>query len=375
MQTRRAPTGPRWSTWLTRPRTAALRSRYTNALIGGAAGDAWGYQVEFTPYARMPSYPVARPRGQWVISDDTQMLLATHYALTDVDDFEDIDAVADALIDRYLDWMVDPDNTRAPGTTCMSALATIDAGAPWNQGGARRSAGCGAVMRLAPAAFAPPAYRRGLSVLQAAITHKHPMAVLSALLLCDAFTDATTSSTELLAAAQARLHALQGGMPAEWAHDAYLRRVLALLTDDPAGYLAAGAAREPGRTSPSLVEVFAAARHRLETETAAAGWPGDPCAGIGEGWDAGTATALGLLAADLAARGRLSACGAIAWAATSNGDSDSIATLAGALIGAANPAPGFWRWAGLGARFEDRYDLELARAATDGPPTPTRSGA
>ncbi|WP_460881189.1 ADP-ribosylglycohydrolase family protein [Pontibacter rugosus] len=59
--------------------------RYANALTGLAAGDAWGYQVEFTSYAQMPAYPVAPPDSRWwLISDDTQMTLALHWALADV---------------------------------------------------------------------------------------------------------------------------------------------------------------------------------------------------------------------------------------------------------------------------------------------------
>jgi ADP-ribosylglycohydrolase len=46
--------------------------RYRNAMTGLAAGDAWGYQVEFVRYADMPGYPVAPPPGTWIVSDDTK---------------------------------------------------------------------------------------------------------------------------------------------------------------------------------------------------------------------------------------------------------------------------------------------------------------
>lgn len=340
-------------------------TRYINALLGGAAGDAWGYQVEFTKYPKMPAYPVPAPAGQWIISDDTQMLLATHNALHDVVDYDDIDEVAEVILDRYLDWAVDIDNNRAPGTTCMSALWNIEKGQHWNDGGALNSAGCGAVMRLAPASFAPAEYRRGLAVLQAVVTHKHPKAALSALLLCDAF--GITGQEPLLEHARATLAILETRLPDAWADDDYLLQVLALLTDDPHTYLASATGPEPGRRGPSMEQAFTAAAERLAIESHSTGWAGDPCAGIGEGWDAATATVLGMLAADLHRNGRLGPVEAIAWASTSNGDSDSIATLAGALIGAGSTDPGFWGDHRLGLCLEPRYADEIDHAAHQGP--------
>ena len=55
---------------------------------------------------------------------------------------------------------------------------------------------------------------------------------------------------------------------------------------------------------PTLDDVFAAASHKASSSASTTGWLGDPCAGIGEGWDAATATALGLLAAVGESRGR-----------------------------------------------------------------------
>ncbi|WP_460881188.1 ADP-ribosylglycohydrolase family protein [Pontibacter rugosus] len=67
-----------------------------------------------------------------------------------------MEAVTDAIIRHFLLWQVDPDNTRAPGRTCMKSLHNLRAGARWyDTDGAVESAGCGAVMRLVPTAFAP----------------------------------------------------------------------------------------------------------------------------------------------------------------------------------------------------------------------------
>lgn len=102
-------------------------NRYANALIGLAAGDAWGYQVEFTSYTAMPAYPVAPPAGLWRISDDTQMTLALHDALASVTDYGNLPAVTDAITRHFIAWQVDPDNNRAPGRTCMGSLNNLHA--------------------------------------------------------------------------------------------------------------------------------------------------------------------------------------------------------------------------------------------------------
>ncbi|MDT9663444.1 hypothetical protein RTZ71_22290 [Rhodococcus qingshengii] len=57
---------------------------------------------------------------------------------------------------------------------------------------------------------------------------------------------------------------------------------------------------------------------------------------------------------------------AFAWASTSNGDSDSIVCMAGALIGAAHAEPNYWSGNGLNPRFEPQYAQELDDAHYDG---------
>lgn len=116
-----------------------------------------------------------------------------------------------------------------------------------------------------------------------------------------------------------------------------------------------------------LLNAAAEARDRLDQLDPADF--GDPCAGIGQGWESASAVALGLLAADLATSqggtdaAPLTGPEALAWAATSNGDSDSIACIAGAVIGAAYPVPDYWSLTGLTPQFEPRYATEIAAAA------------
>nr|WP_271213889.1 ADP-ribosylglycohydrolase family protein [Rhodococcus wratislaviensis] len=347
---------------MSHPTPADTQIRYANALTGLAAGDAWGYQVEFTSYAQMPAYPVAPPAGRWVISDDTQMTLALHWALAELTDFADIETVTDAITRQFLLWQVDPDNTRAPGRTCMASLRNLRAGARWyDTDGAVESAGCGAVMRLVPTAFAPDPYWLGLTALQAVITHKHPRAVVPALLLADATRHAPEYRGRFLEHALTTAAQIYNGT-STWSTDPYLREVLAPITGDVSSYLVQG-------LDDGTADILTAAAARLEQlRPLPPAEFGDPCAGIGEGWESASAVALALLVADLATSddddaAALTGLEALAWASTSNGDSDSIACIAGGIIGSAHPENGYWAAAGLAAEFEPRYAEEIATAA------------
>ncbi|BDH55555.1 ADP-ribosylglycohydrolase family protein [Tsukamurella sp. PLM1] len=294
---------------------------YRNALIGLAAGDAWGYQVEFTSYAQMRA-PVAPPSDTWVISDDTQMTLALEDALRPG---QSVAEATDAITREFSAWAHSPLNDRAPGNTCMGSIRNLDAGRQWFEpGGAIESGGCGAVMRLLPATTDDERWV-GLTTLQAVITHRHPLAVISAIVLADAV---RRPGGPLLPQAVSVLDSIVDGSWPGLA-EPFLAEAVAPLGVDLPAWLADDAA--------ILREHLVHAQDRL-----AAGATGDPCAGVGEGWDAGTATALALMVAEAP----LSPFEALQWAATSNGDSDSIAAMAGMVIGAGASSATFWADAG-----------------------------
>lgn len=307
---------------------------YRNALIGLAAGDAWGYQVEFTSYAQM-SEPVAPPSGTWVISDDTQMTLALEDALRPG---QSVAEATEAITREFSAWARSPLNDRAPGATCMGSIRNLDAGRQWFEpGGAIESGGCGAVMRLLPATTDDERWV-GLTTLQAVITHRHPLAVISAIVLADAVRRA---GGPFLTRGVALIDAIVDGTWPGLAEPC-LAEVLAPLHIDVPKWIASEA--------PTLRAHLVNAQARL-----AAGATGDPCAGVGEGWDAATATALALMVAEAP----LAPFEALQWAATSNGDSDSIAAMAGMVIGAGADSPTFWPDAGVHPVFEPEYTPRL----------------
>lgn len=155
----------------------SMINRVRGSMIGGAAGDALGYSVEFMNLRMIKQeygdkgiteYDFSRKLGHALISDDTQMALFTANGILMHDFFyEGRKPLAYCVYLAYLDWLKtqgyhDDDDkhytwlyeipelhsSRAPGITCTSALMSGKMGtvtAPLND-----SKGCGGIMRVAP---------------------------------------------------------------------------------------------------------------------------------------------------------------------------------------------------------------------------------
>lgn len=180
-----------------------LDDKIRGSLIGGAIGDALGYQIEFSQ--GIASGEVTRfARDIGIISDDTQMTLFTVCALLWRETRYSIRGIAalpyEAIYLGYLDWLgtqqrVDEHTNvswirnipelnilRDPGNTCIEALSSGQRGTlgvPINN-----SKGCGGIMRIAPIALSLQTPVVGdFSARSCAITHGHPLAILSAFVL------------------------------------------------------------------------------------------------------------------------------------------------------------------------------------------------
>ena len=193
-----------------------IRGKITACLLGGALGDALGYEVEFNSWPaiqgrfgktgiRQPALYMGRAR----ISDDTQMTLFTAEGLCLA--HERGEDPLRGIYEAYLCWLQtqgipaqsrwselsvllpDPDmnHPRAPGNTCLSALRSGNMGTlerPVNH-----SKGCGGVMRTAPCGLMRRGGRRGepfgdpllLGAGAAALTHGHPLGWIPAGMLSD----------------------------------------------------------------------------------------------------------------------------------------------------------------------------------------------
>jgi ADP-ribosylglycohydrolase len=295
---------------------------------GIALGDALGKPVEFNSLdGIIEKYGldgIQDPPADAIWTDDTQMTLAFTRALLDLGTPEvianlDDDVIGTTIATRFIEWLADPGH--APGATCMKSVHALSKTSPatWQDAGKNESKGCGTVMRAAPAgawfarmlapeldAGAGPGHDtlRRISAIQSQMTHGHPAATAAAI--------ANAYSVAL---------AFNDVQPAT-----IIQRVRTFCDDD-SGDLA----RAFDRLDQALAGMASGA---FKNEYAA-------IVSVGQGWVADEAIAMALFAVachpdDFKACLRL--------AANHGGDSDSVASIAGGIIGALNPRePDDWK--------------------------------
>lgn len=301
--------------------------RILGCILGGAVGDAFGYEIEFDRWSAIQrkhgpaglQQPILR-QGRLVVSDDTQMTMFTLEALAlTIRSAEfgracaDVPTTITAIRHAYLRWgetqglaaAADHDGKaslhrqpvlrqrRAPGNTCLTAVRSGARGActaPIND-----SKGCGAVMRTAPIGLVPgiaPELALRLGCMAGALTHGHldgwaPAGVVAVL-----------------------VQLVKGGMGLEEACGLALEfGARTLGQDDAQTFVLARTALRLAREHEPLWIVHAA---------------------LGEGWTGDEALAIALHAV----LANQSFEDVIRMAANHDGDSDSTASIAGQLWGA-----------------------------------------
>ncbi|MEU7782421.1 ADP-ribosylglycohydrolase family protein [Micromonospora parva] len=302
--------------------TSALRA--SGSLFGLAYGDALGKPTEFLTVAEIQRrYGPAGPRelsGEpALVTDDTQMALAVGWALHETPSFTP-EAVQPLLRRRFLTWAVSPDNNRAPGMTCLRACAELSRGTRWQEATVVGSKGCGANMRVTPVGLLDTDLDTlaGLAQLQAGLTHGHPTGLAASELTAYAVFALRTGVplAELPGVLTERALSQRLVYRERWLGDLWQRAG----SDTPEEFIAQG------------WDDCLAVLRRLTTALAEPDDGADPCRATGEGWVAEEALATALLCAVRHADDPVSA---LARGATTAGDSDSIAALAGAFLGAA----------------------------------------
>lgn len=145
-------------------------------LLGGVLGDAWGGPFEGAAIAASAEFP-AIPR----VSDDTWLTVATCRAIS-----ESGGKVDPATIAHHLCLMYQANRVPGVGAATLKALRDLSMGAHWALSGARGefAAGSGAAMRIAPLAFVlDPEPSTGRAAVRdvARITHHNDEAYAGAL--------------------------------------------------------------------------------------------------------------------------------------------------------------------------------------------------
>ncbi len=220
------------------------RDRFRGCLLGGAAGDALGYAVEFLRrdqilrrYGTQGITVYACKDGVAQISDDTQMTLFTAVGLLYANHMQQQGTpitYTQGIYEAYRDWLYTQMTVngyqpqlwlgqvrtlytcRAPGNTCLSAMihlgnadrvarnAVLDE--PINS-----SKGCGGVMRVAPiglyfldTGLSADAVDR-LGAEAAAITHGHPLGIMPSAALVHLVRDLASQETPSMRESVARM--------------------------------------------------------------------------------------------------------------------------------------------------------------------------
>lgn len=379
----------------------ADRNKRLGVMFGLAYGDALGRPTEFrkakeiaklgSPFRAAVGLNTAR---QGIVTDDTQMSIAVAKAAARISNTTTPEAMVNEFGAEFTVWYADPksrDGQRAPGATCMTAVGSLIRNRRhWQLASQMNSKGNGANMRVAPLALRTDWTWQRMSEaaqLQAAITHGHPTALAAA---------------ELTAAAVRML--LEGiSKPGEPFLDhllayAYDRRdtyhgdVLGHLWQSFGTSLPVWPPKDNATSKPQwwedaegLVGPFRSSTPAIARPKAASspqeyigrGWDEvidallriygkprdsqqDPCDVAGGGWVAEQALA-GAVHTLLCFPG--DPTNALRRAAFTDGDSDSIASICGALAGAAYGRRAFPdHWVG---NLEYRFELEgLTRSLT-----------
>jgi len=293
------------------------RSRVLGCVLGAAIGDAMGHPTEF-----ISSFEKIRerygPKGvtgyelYWEhegkrfapVTDDSQMSEAVLRGLLDGrDQGTDLDGTMKLIAKQFIEWKNNPmGGHRAPGNACLDGCSALERGVPWREAGGPTAGGCGSVMRCYPfgLVFADDLEKAELwSVEHSKMTHGDPIALAA----CAAM-------------AVGVVHVL---------HEEPVERVIEEMLS------AAGRYSEP--TAKMMEQAVGEGRTRVEPEVSL-----DRL----RGWAAHEAISAAVY---IFVRHPDDPRAAILEGANTPGDSDSIATLVGGLVGArcgAESIPASW---------------------------------
>ena len=309
-----------------------LSDRILGSLIGCAAGDALGYEVEFVRWRGIQQkfgdqgiQEYVLHGGKAMVSDDTQMTLFTAAGL--VLAAEHGQKAEQGIWRAYQDWLHTqmggrPDEEaenwllrsrslfvrQAPGNTCLSALEGRVMGTP--EAPVNDSKGCGAVMRTGPCGFAPASLAPEgcapgdaamvLGARAGAMTHGHTLGWLPAGMLSDMVHSLALDGRDMAHAAE---HAMRSAL------------------------------RLFGESGESVYQMDLIAQ--ALTLAGEAGEDEAHIRALGEGWVGEEALAIAIYCA---AKYENDFDGCIRAAVNHSGDSDSTGAIAGTLWGAEHGA-------------------------------------
>lgn len=325
-------------------------NKISGAILNAALGDAWGYVTEFWSYDRildeLPEVPELLK-----VSDDTQMAIYTMNAtLAIVRDLQKSDSniledknIQDyarlVYVEEHLKFAHDPDNNRAPGMTCMSALSVLENGTPITglEGSETNdSKGCGTIMRAPWIGLVNELTEEeifALAVIQSQTTHGNPISWLV---------------SGVAAVITRRMSKLEQVEDFDISSPYIVLQAKEIAVFFLETWLNFGEYEYVSALIANLDNILSRWDEFLQFE-------GDHCEFFGQGWTADEALFTSIATASKFINEPFSAIQALVY---TKGDSDSLATLAGSFLGALHGI-GDSYIEEINNRLEPRYKDEL----------------
>jgi len=286
-------------------RARQLESRVAGAVLGAAIGDAMGHPTEFMDLPEIhaeygpngvQNYALYWQDGEQryaPYTDDTQMAEAVAEGLLEAGGWRaQLDPAMHAIARRFVQWASAPQGGhRAPGNACLRGCMALAQGAQWSEAGGLTAGGCGSVMRsyaFGILLHADLERTEAWAVAHSKLTHRDPIA---------------------LAACAAMAVGIARTMRQEDLHDVVLEMI-------------AAAQRYSPKTAAMMTRAYDEAQAGVAPEVTLERL---------RGWAAHEAIAAAVY---IFVRHCDDPRAAILEGANTPGDSDSLATLAGALCGA-----------------------------------------
>ncbi len=272
-----------------------MRDKIHGYLLGAALGDALGKPTEFLSikdiHATYGPEGIRELEENAVWTDDTQMIIYGGKAMVEVFSSgkqKQIDAVAETIAKHYIEWLDDPGH--APGNTCLQGVYNLKKGIHWRASGVATSKGCGSVMRSGIfGIFYRDEVLKQIASISGKMTHGHP-----------------TADAACVAGALSIAHVLEGKSPTE---------ISELLM------------QETRNMSEEFTQILGKARDLADSSV-------DDYHGLttlGQGWVGDEAFAMSFF---LFLRHPDDFEKAVVVGANHSGDTDSVASIAGGMIGA-----------------------------------------
>jgi len=238
---------------------------------------------------------------------------------------------------RFVAWAFGPKNNRAPGSTCMAGCRALRNGVWWTESGVKNSKGCGGMMRAAPVGlvYDDADVIAEIAGAQSKITHGHP---------------ASTQAAQLTA------------LCVWWLSSG-------LVDADHLWFNARLWLRAQERPDPKLVALIERVGDVLEINLKTGHGMAPECVmvryenhllALGESWQGDEAFASALYCFLLAHQRGEGYVETVRYGANTDGDSDSIACVAGAFAGA------FWGLGGFKGVPQSWIDCVEDSAYLDG---------